>query len=662
MSARSLAAALGLLALCVGSHASAWEGYRGSDGQLRRWSSFPLTLRLLPPGAGALAPQGWELAARNAIETWQSVDSAAVAVRVGPSAPAGARPAAGEVLLSFDNAAFPASRDAAGITDLVTDAPGGDVITSAHVHLNGRDFNWATDGSAGALDFQSVALHELGHALGLAHPCGDADTGTPSCETLAPAARAALSADVMYPSISPGPKRALAADDVAGISALQPASSAQPAPSLESASPACAPDLAGLKLSLFASRSVGADTLIVASNGVSLAEVPAARDSSGVLSARLPGSLHAPAGVTAVDLLLVASTTKKAAALPAGLAIGNCKAGGCDASGGAGGGALLCALPLLFALRRRRGLAAIGALGLALVTAAPAQAFVRSTAGQGGPCLFWSTRGHAYQIDAKGTPDVPGSTAFDAVDKSFAAWAGIACSDLVFPNLGLSKEPNDRRIGYVSGAFNRNLVLWRTANCSQGGAPPNDPCQTAGGCGNTYDCWDHGDSVIAVTTTTFNRTTGEIYDADIELNDALHSDGSKFQFTTVDSGPTCSSNGQSNCVAYDIENTVTHEAGHSIGLGHSADQTATMFAFAPEGDTSKRALHPDDTAAICVMYPKGARTATCLGDPVTLVSGASSDGGGCGCSPRSNASALWVAATGMALLALRRRGQKRPRA
>jgi len=32
------------------------------------------------------------------------------------------------------------------------------------------DFAWANDGSAGAMDFENIAQHELGHALGLTHP------------------------------------------------------------------------------------------------------------------------------------------------------------------------------------------------------------------------------------------------------------------------------------------------------------------------------------------------------------------------------------------------------------------------------------------------------------------------------------------------------------
>lgn len=260
----------------------------------------------------------------------------------------------------------------------------------------------------------------------------------------------------------------------------------------------------------------------------------------------------------------------------------------------------------------------------AALLAAPAGAWKRSVNG-GGLCTWWSTRGHPFQIDAQGTPDVVGAAAFDAVRRSFRTWAGASCSDLSFPDQGLSENPRDRVVGYFPGQYNRNLVLWRTRNCPAV-VPPQDPCLAQGGCGNLYDCWDHGDGVIATTTTTSNRFTGEIEDADIELNDAVGTDGSKFTFTALD-GPPCSTPGQTGCVDIDVQNTVTHESGHSIGLDHTTDPNATMYATAPSGETSKRALGADDVNAVCSIYPLGARTSTCVDDPISLTETGSSNGG-----------------------------------
>src|SRR5207245_5243340 len=148
------------------------------------------------------------------------------------------------------------------------------------------------------------------------------------------------------------------------------------------------------------------------------------------------------------------------------------------------------------------------------------------------------------------------------------------------------------------------------------------------GCANKYDRWDsglHGDSVIATTTTTARSRTGQILDTNTELNDAPSSTGSKFTFTTVD-GPPCTTPLETGCVRIDVQNTVTHEAGHSLALDHSPDPNATMYDSAPSGQTSKRILGTDDITDISTIYPRGAATVTCLGP------GSS----GCGCSQGHN--------------------------
>ena len=65
-------------------------------------------------------------------------------------------------------------------------------------------YAWSTDGAAGTFDTQSVATHELGHALGLRDLYGNA--GTPND-----------SAKIMYNNASTIPKRKLDYSDLAGI-------------------------------------------------------------------------------------------------------------------------------------------------------------------------------------------------------------------------------------------------------------------------------------------------------------------------------------------------------------------------------------------------------------------------------------------------------------
>jgi uncharacterized protein (TIGR03382 family) len=621
-------AAVGLL-LCSGA-AGAWEGHLGPDGQLQRFSfeKGPVQVALIDPPPGLRLKLGSDLRAALtlAAEAWQSVESAHVPVRYrGQIHPR--LPLAGEVLISFDTEGlFPGNRDAAGFTELTVS---GHQIASARVHLNARDFSWATDGSADALDVQSLAEHELGHALGLAHPCGDLDTDTPSCSALPPVLQAQLAADVMYASITPGPRRSLSQDDRDGITALLPAAAPpEIAPELRGILPEClqetqqiGPRLAQ-RVTVLVGRAPGALVLELLSSGALLAEVSLDRNAKGELSALVAGEALRTPGT--LDARLVAQSGK-AGVLYGALDVRDaCRTHGCSS----GGSSLLALLPVaLFALRRRRLPALAALLGLA-VCASPAHAYKRSI-NSGGLCIWWSARGHPFQIDAMGTPDVVGPAAFTAIRKSFQTWAGVSCSDLAFQDQGLSQDPKDRVVGYFAGQFNRNLVLFRTRNC-KAVAPPGDACLTQGGCANLYDCWDHGDGVIATTTTTSNRFTGQINDSDIEINDAPGTGGSKFIFTAVDGSP-CIDPNQTGCVRIDIQNTITHEAGHTIGLDHPPDPSATMYASAPEGETSKRNLGADDIQAICDIYPRGARTVTCDNDPITLTQTGSSNGG-CGCS------------------------------
>ena len=54
---------------------------------------------------------------------------------------------------------------------------------------------------------------------------------------------------------------------------------------------------------------------------------------------------------------------------------------------------------------------------------------------------------------------------------------------------------------------------------------------------------------------------------------------------------------------YDFQSIVTHETGHFLGMAHSQDDHATMFAEYTRGATSMRNLSADDVAGICAIYP-----------------------------------------------------------
>lgn len=293
--------------------------------------------------------------------------------------------------------------------------------------------------------------------------------------------------------------------------------------------------------------------------------------------------------------------------------------------------------------------AATVAAAAASLAPAEARACKRSLApkiGDKQACLFWPRRQVAVTINSAGTRDVVGTAEFDAVRRSFATWSRVPGSDFALLAAGFT---SDVRVGFfANGGVDVNQVLWRAAFCADV-VPPADACWTQGGCGNKYACWEQPRDTIAITTTTFSNKCGELYDGDIELNDA------GFLFTIVDSPPCPGRTPTESCVATDVENTVTHELGHLAGLDHSDDPEATMFYSAPQGETRKRDLAADDIECFTAMYPTQQPPAVCVACEPKQVTG--------GCCGGTNAAAtpllLLAAAAGARGPPRRRWGARR---
>ena len=73
----------------------------------------------------------------------------------------------------------------------------------------------------------------------------------------------------------------------------------------------------------------------------------------------------------------------------------------------------------------------------------------------------------------------------------------------------------------------------------------------------------------------------------------------------------CPETGCEDMRTVDLENVLTHEFGHYLGLAHTTDPEATMFASAVAGEILKRDLGSDDIAGICAVYPAGTPTGEC---------------------------------------------------
>ena len=183
----------------------------------------------------------------------------------------------------------------------------------------------------------------------------------------------------------------------------------------------------------------------------------------------------------------------------------------------------------------------------------------------------------------------PDTALAEAVTAGFDAWNGAAGSAWKATNLG---ETDEREIGIAvdeagNPRGNVNIIVLQTAS------------------------WNHSSVALGVTTPVFEAATGEIVTADMELNGV----GSKRWMTGETTDPD----------AYDVQNVVTHEAGHFLGLDHPpcfSDGSfvpdcarATMFASSSPGERQKRELADDDIAAIAAAYPAATEPACTPPEP-----------------------------------------------
>ena len=228
-------------------------------------------------------------------------------------------------------------------------------------------------------------------------------------------------------------------------------------------------------------------------------------------------------------------------------------------------------------------LSALMALGI-LAATSDASAFCRSTtcrSSGGKECvtdengcptdgekLFWTSACISYAVNELGTQDLDPADTREIIKKTFQAWSDVPC-----PKGGVAKMTFQERdpVSCKKSEYNKedrnlNVVLFQD------------------------DDWKYRgiDGTLAKTSVTYNDETGEIYDADIEVNAANNT-------VTISDNPAK--------IQYDLQAIMTHEVGHFIGVAHSSDSSAVMFASYSPGSIAQRKLTEDDMAAVCAIYP-----------------------------------------------------------
>jgi|LNFM01.1.fsa_nt_gb hypothetical protein len=235
--------------------------------------------------------------------------------------------------------------------------------------------------------------------------------------------------------------------------------------------------------------------------------------------------------------------------------------------------------------RSLRTRATLGALTLALSVGAfatDARAFCRSSTVRGAPgeCsssgipLMWCSACAGLSLHVDGSIDIPIETLRTEATGAAARWsASVACpGETMEPPAFELRVIDDTRVlsGINHGGPNANTVSfnseWRLDSL-------------------------HRMGTIAITIVSFDRRTGEILDADVELNQRTDINPAGFVFSTGMPMPDTA----------DLSTILTHEFGHGLGLGHSDQDRAVMWPTAGMGE-SRRTLSADDVEGICDVY------------------------------------------------------------
>jgi hypothetical protein len=313
--------------------------------------------------------------------------------------------------------------------------------------------------------------------------------------------------------------------------------------------------------------------------------------------------------------------------------------------------------------RRAAALAALVVPVLALAAPPPAAAYVRYKT-KTGAGFFWPQTCvplFAYPLsmkDVNGNMEMTPEQIMHAATTAAATWgeAHMSATDPACTFLKINVTEHDED-AVVAGLDYTNALVFRTTTwCA-----PSDPKGTC----------SYAPEALAITSVFVNKSDGRILDGDIEVN------GKNFIWTDLDNDPMGSGK-------QDLQNALTHEMGHLIGLDHtcfpsgtpgdppldnngapvpSCDsappdvQATTMFASANAGDTSKRTLAPDDIRAVCEIYPVDKDPMICPAkdDPPPKTGCALGGGAGRGAPP---ASGLGLLLAGVLLAARRRRGPR----
>jgi hypothetical protein len=190
-----------------------------------------------------------------------------------------------------------------------------------------------------------------------------------------------------------------------------------------------------------------------------------------------------------------------------------------------------------------------------------------------GSPLIWPRACVSYSMQYQASKQVDLENATAVAAKAFAAWEQVTCPGGGSPSIHLSNAFGPvacKMQEYNKLDGNANVVLFHD----------NEWPYTA------------DEDALALTTVSFNAKSGDIYDADVEVN------GLRTLSIDLAVDPR----------GFDLRSILTHEAGHFLGLAHSQSADATMWRYYEPGSID---LDQDDIDAICAVYPPTEERSVC---------------------------------------------------
>ncbi len=278
---------------------------------------------------------------------------------------------------------------------------------------------------------------------------------------------------------------------------------------------------------------------------------------------------------------------------------------------------VLLALPWMVWWRRTRRLSLLLVVMVATATASPAaHAWVQAKTAQG-VAMRWHAAKIPYSIDegALQSQGVGKEKMKSLVQSSFEAWQQVQChlchdpDGVACPPIACAAHPLGLESEFVG--FQPQAVMG--PGCVEGPGSSRQCVTKPAAADAAMVCtpvpngnqvmfieeaakWCQSSLIVAVTLVAANQASGQIVDADVLVN-AVDK-----QFCVEACGK----------LDYDLQNTVTHEFGHLLGLDHSTLFEATMFAGSPPQETIKRDLHADDIEGLCRLYRQAHDPAGCV--------------------------------------------------